>query len=451
MSDADHVQVRLQQEYHLRVLRLYMDCTSVDKPLAVFTLTLGDGNDVALLTASLPELGFDPRTQDDRQSAVLPDTYAIPVHVIEALKAWLDADAAPGQPLWLRLSVPLGLLAAVPWEELLQPQLGVPILRLPYQALAPRIPRAGIDTVVCLSSPGDEPDLRERIDAFVSDVPRELAQVTRFHLFGERAMHPYLRGLQRRYQDDVRIEVYDPRGVGTAAAGAQSANPWLAWIEAELGQGSVDFVHFICHGAQALDEGMLLLAAAPGKARSGQPTCVDQASLVAFLDYLGAWSVAFTSVPSERSAAGLRMLQTAVAQHRPGPAVVHDMSVQGSREALQATYRFLLAEPDRPPAAAAVSLYCHPVLLAAHADDPVSSRQLACYTLDERLHGKVSDPAIPWLASSQRKLESTAGALAEAVEAGAVGRAHARKLVLDAVTREVRKATPGPSRRRSPS
>lgn len=448
MTDADRVQVRLQQEYQLRVLRIYMDFASPEKPLAVFTLTLSKGDDVALLTASLPELGFEPRALAGRQDAVLPDTYAVPVHVVAALKAWLDEDAAAGQPLWLRLSVPLGLLAAVPWEELLQPHLGVPILRLPYQALAPRIPRADIDTVVCLSSPANEPDLRERVEAFVREVPPELAQRTRFHLFGDRAIQPYLRDLQRRYHGHVHIEIYDPRGAGKAAAGAQSASPWLAWIEAELGQGSVGFVHFICHGAQSLDEGMLLLAAAPGKARTGQPSRVDQACLVAFLDYLGAWCVAFTSAPAERSAAGLRMLQTAVAQHRPGPAVVHDMNVPDSREALQATYRFLLGERPDLPAASAVSLYCHPVLLAAHANDTVSSRQLARYTLDGRLHGKVSDPAIPWLASSQRKLESTAGALAASVEAGAVGRAHARKLVLDAITREVRKAAPGPARRR---
>lgn len=448
MTDVDRVQVRLQQEYHLRVLRIYMDFTPTEKPLAVFTLTLSKGEDVALLTASLPELGFASREHGGTRDDVLLDTYAIPEHIVVALKAWLDEDAAAGQPLWLRLSVPLGLLAAVPWEEFLQPQLGVPILRLPCQALAPRIPRTGIDTVVCLSSPANEPDLQERVDAFVRKVPPELAQRTRFHLFGDLTIYPYLCDLQRRYQGRVHIKIYDPRQAAKVAAGAQSASPWLGWMEAALGQGSVDFVHFICHGARSLDEGMLLLAAAPGKEHTGQPSCVDHTSLVAFLDYLGAWCVAFTSAPTERSAAGLRMLQTAVAQHRPGPAVVHDMNVPGSREALQATYRFLLGEHAHPPAAAAVALYCHPILLAAHANDTVSNRQLASYTLDERLHGKVSDPAIPWLASSQRKLESTAGALAEAVEAGAVGRAQARKLVLDAVTREVRKAAAGQARRR---
>ncbi|MFN3790961.1 hypothetical protein [Massilia sp.] len=442
MSRIENVQERLQRDYRLRVLRIYMDTTSSEKPLAVFTLTLGSGLEVALLTASMPELGFDERARDTRDgSLALPDRFAVPAHVTEALKAWLAEDAAPAEPLWMRLSVPLGLLAAIPWEELLQPVLRVPILRLPYQALMPRIPPADIDTVVCISSPHDEPGLDERIEGFIHEVPMELAQATRFHLFGNSAMHAMLCAVKQRYEDQVWIQVYDPGQAGKIRR--PGTNPWLAWMEAEMGQGSTDVVHFLCHGAQELDEGSLLLAADP--VDGGLPACVlDRETLITFLDHLGAWCVAFTSAPAERSAAGMRLLQTAVAQHRPGPVLVHDMNVAGSRAALRAAYRFLFNHPCPPPAVAAVALYCHPTLLAAHEDDQVSREQLARFTLDRRLGGKVSNPRIPWLASSQRKLEATAGELADAVGEGAVGRARARKLVLNALAMQ---AAPKRSRR----
>ncbi len=449
MSQADSIQLRMQHDYSLRVLRIYMDTTSTEKPLAVFTLTLGDGDEVALLTASMPELGFDPQARNGVDGGlVLPERFAVPPHVTEALKAWL-AEGPPDQPLWLRLSVPFGLLAAVPWEELLQPALGVPLLRMPYQALMPRIPKTDIDTVVCFSSPHAEPGLDERIAAFLNEVPLELARATRFHLFGNRGIYPHLRALKEHHEGSIDIRVYDPARAADIAA--QGSSPWLAWMEAELGQGSADVVHFLCHGVQDVDEGSLLLAADPADGEPGLPACtLDRASLVTFLDHLGAWCVAFTSAPAERSAAGMRLLQTAVSRHRPGPVLVHDMNVSGSREALRAAYSFLFSQPNPPPAAPAVSLYCHPLLLDANTDDPASREQLARFTLDRRLGGKVSDPAVPWLASSQRKLEATAADLANAVEDGAIGRARARKLVLDALARQARQATPKQLRRGRP-
>jgi len=427
----------LQSKYGLRVLRIYMDNTAADKPLAVFRLIERNGDEAGVLTASLPELGFDLEAREQGYASLaLPDTYRIPLHIVAALRAWLADDRADGAPLWLRLSVPLGLLPAVPWEELLHPLLGVPILRLPYQSIYPRRPPGGTSTVVCFSSPVSEPDVQARLDAFIGQVGMDLARATRFHLFGNRAAYPALLQMRHKYAGAVRIEVYDPAGA-PARDTAVAHNPWLHWIAAAMGEGRVDIVHFLCHCDRLGEFGALMMGSEPGDAPDSPHPCrAEAAELIDFLDHVGAWCTAFTSAPAERSAAGMRMLQTQIARHRPGPLLAHDMNVAGSAAGLDAAYRFLFSGNRQPPASAAVSLYCHPVLLSPQDVDEESSKQLREFTLEGRLGDALHDNSLPgYLVSSQRKLECSAGFLAEAQkESPDGGRVRARNLVLDAVS-----------------
>jgi hypothetical protein len=425
----------LQHKYGLRVLRIYMDRGAADKAIAVFTLIGHDGEEAGLLTASLTELGFGAPS-GGRVSAALPDCFHIPRHVVAALRGWLDEDAVSQEPLWLRLSVPIGLLAAVPWEELLQPALGVPILRLPYQSIYPRRPPAASNTLVCFSSPCEGPGLRRRVDEFVGQVPLDLAQATQFHLFGDRAAYPALLELQRKHAGIVDIKVYDPAAAPSFDQ-ALSRNPWLFWMLKEMGEGRVDVVHFLCYSDYYLDTGALRLASGPADVPGQpQPCLVRGPELIDFLDHVGAWCVAFTSAPAEKSAAGMRLLQTEIARRRPGPVLVHDMNVAGSPGALGEAYRFLFSGNRRPPAAPGLALYCHPILTSDRDFDEESQQQLTRFTLDGRLGAELHNNSLPgWVLSSQRKLEVSAGSLSDAqAECADSGRVRARTLVLDAVT-----------------
>jgi hypothetical protein len=418
-----------------------MDNTARDKTLAVFTLIDRNGEEAGVLTASLPELGFDPEARDDScASLALPEHYCLPRHIAVALRNWVAEDeGGSGQPVWLRMSVPLGLLAAVPWEELLQPLLGVPLLRLPYQSICPRQPPAS-NTAICFSSPVEEPGLQARLDEFMREVPIDLARATRFHLFGDHVSYPALCRLQEAHAETIRIEVYDPVNAPPAGS-APNGNPWLRWIVDAMGQGKVDVVHFLCHSDHHADAGALKMASQPSDKQDGRHPCLAcAAELIEFLDHVGAWCVAFTSAPAERSAAGMRMLQTEVARMRPGPVLVHDMNVPGSADALGMAYRFLFNGNRVPPASPAVALYCHPILASERDVDEESARQLDQFTLEGRLGAALHDDSLPGcILSSQRKLEVSAGELSDALALGPdSGRVRARHLVLDAVSEYLR-------------
>jgi hypothetical protein len=238
----------------------------------------------------------------------------------------------------------------------------------------------------------------------------------------------------------VRIKVYDPAGAAPPD-NPLPGNPWLRWIETTMGEGRADVVHFLCHSHYQSESGALKLASAPADAPDNVHPCLLQAAeLIDFLDHVGAWCAAFTSAPAEQSAAGMRMLQTEIARRRPGPLLVHDMNVAHSADALGAAYRFLFSSNRLPPASPAVALYCHPILTAEQGIDEESNKQLTEFTLDGRLHAELHDNSLPgWVLSSQRKLEVTAGLLADAqAQDQDSGRVRARKLVLDAVTDYVR-------------
>jgi hypothetical protein len=322
---------------------------------------------------------------------------------------------------------------------LLQPALGVPILRLPYQSICPRQPPSGSNTVVCFCSPVQEPALQACVDAFAAQVPLDLAQATRFHLFGDRAVYPTLLALQRKHAGAVRIDVHDPACAPNPDA-SPLCNPWLLWIAAEIGKGRADAVHFLCHSDHHAEFGALKMASQPTDGPdSRQPCLAEAADLIDFLDHVGAWCAAFTSTPMEQSAAGMHMLQNEIARFRPGPLLVHNMNVAGSAAALADAYRFLFSPDKRPPASPAVSLYCHPVLVSQWDIDEESDRQLRKFTLDGRLGEKLHDERLPGhILSSQRKLEVSAGALAEAqAQDRNSGRVRARALVLDVLAKYV--------------
>lgn len=446
MTDLVKVRDRLQQQYRLKVLRIYMDTSMENKSIAIFSFTIGDGEEIARLTASMHELGLpDTQNVDEQGEAGLQESdFRLPDHILGALKFLLNDSEPVDAPLWIRLSVPLGLLPAVPWERLLQPYLNIPILRMPHYRICPRIPASNIDTVICFSSPVHEAELPSQLDQFIEQVPIDLAEATTLHLFADRAVHGAFMALKKKYDSQFRINVYAPP-VNLSRAALSLQNPWLSWISSALGESSADVVHFICHCSRVREDGALVLASsASGTKNAQEASLLFAPELVEFLNRVGAWSVAFTSPPADHSVAGMRMLQNEVARLRPGPTMVHDMKDPDSRRALRAAYRFLFMPPQPPPASPAISLYCHPLWLTGTDTDEDSNQQLQQYTLDGKLGDRLTGTSPPaWLASSQRKLEISAEELAQAEEEDPDnGRKRARDLVLRTLADHAQKSLP---------
>lgn len=423
---------RLQRDYGLKVLRICMDSSSSQ---VLLSISAGHGEELALLTVPAQELGLpdEAAASAEGDGSLSEGQFRIPDYLRGALRSAVLSSEPEDAPLWLSLVRPIGLLAAVPWERLLHPLLHVPILRLPNHLISPRALRRTLDSVICFSSPVATPELeRDLIDQFIEQVPVGLAQRTTLHLFADAAVYDKLRAIQRQYESSFRIEVYRP----PPRDQLRGRLPWLSWMQESLHGQTADVVHFLCHCYRVREQGALALAEAPDRNQNtDEASLVFAPDLVEFLDTLGAWSVAFSSPPTNASAAGMRMLQDQVARLRPGPIFLHDMSHPDAKEGLAATYGFLYGEGFAPPNTAAVSLFTHPFHGADVRTDDANERLLHDYTLIGHLGDQVNGLGQPtWLATSQRILEATAGEVAAAVEEDPdSGRKRGRDLVLAAL------------------
>jgi hypothetical protein len=450
--EPDRVASNLQAEYGLHLLTLSLDRTSGD-PVVLFDLrTRSGGESAALLTAPIEQIGL-PRaeTQLDQHE----QGFRVPEYVIHALASVLRGSEAPAEPLWLRFSVPSGLLPVIPWERLLQPHLGVSILRLPYHPILTPAPQRSLDSVICFSSPKTMYSMSAEAiaDAFVRQIPTDLAAYTTFHLFADTDVQPVLAEVKKEFGDKFDINVYDPHNAPSAISarsrkGASSANaiqnPWLVWMRDALDGRSADIVHFLCHCYLNRADGALALSESPSCSSSeGCTGLIFAAELADFLDATGAWSVAFTSPPSNTSAVGMRMLQDQVARLRPGPCLLHDMGQPDSAKGLREAYRFLYVRSWQPPPnSPTVALYCHPYReMQDVQSDPASERLISEYTLVGRVPELLKSAARPaWVATAQRVLEQNIGAFSiapENAERAAVvdGQKNAVRFVADMLAR----------------
>src|SRR5215470_8897307 len=182
MNEPPGVRERLQREYGLKVLRLSMSSED-GKGHVLFSFSGPDGIESALLNASCEEIGVSSDDIKWASTAMM----RIPDHITGALRHLLEETEPAGAPLWIRISAPVGLLPAVPWERLLQFALEVPILRLPYHIVTPRAPEKDFDSVICFSSPAAKRETEmDVVQAFIKQIPVDLAKYTTFHIFADR-------------------------------------------------------------------------------------------------------------------------------------------------------------------------------------------------------------------------------------------------------------------------
>jgi len=366
-----------------------------------------------------------PESLDRRKALYQGYEFELPEDVLGAMQGWVQGEA--GQPLWLRLEKPSGYLRLVPWEQLLQPRIGVPILRLPdFETEPPRETPGTLDVLLCGSLPFDENPfpigeyLERTADRILGAVP---SRRTTLHVFTDQAVYHGLRqrweaagklGSEIRLYDPATAEPYavpDPTSRIQDPAGSIE-NPWLLWMRDSLRGRSVDVVHFLTHGYLSGDRGALALAESPLRNTDRSLSrFVGGVELSTFLTQVGAWSAAFSSPEHNYSEMGLRLLADSIAQSRPGPVLHHEARLDTGCAALAQAYRFLYGPAGTgslggAPASPALLLYC-PVPRAGKPKKGVSFGMQETAAPKEALQAVFeSQENVPaWVAAATRSIE----------------------------------------------
>lgn len=370
------------------------------------------------------EIGLPARLEGGR-SAVHTATFQLPDYVIEGVRAWVQARDPDG-PLWLHLVKPIGYLALVPWEEILQPRIGVPILRVPdFLSDPPSESPHRLEVALCSSMPAAKGNfaLPQHLAAITEAVLRlETRRACHVHIFTDRQQLDAVRFyLEQRGLLGAQVDLHDPdRATAYTAPDATTRvseharridNPWLLWMLDALRGHSVDVVHFISHGYHSHDQGALAFAQSPLQNEDTRiARFVGVGQLGHFLTQVGAWSVFFTSPENNFSEMGLRLLADNVAQSRPGPLVYHELRWDPACEMVAEAYRFLFGDgATRPPATRALFTYCHPArLLESEAAREASGRAAKSYSLFAAvpdLETQAEEEVPGWVSATERYIE----------------------------------------------
>jgi hypothetical protein len=346
----------LQERYALPVITcsLDLDERGIDKavrePRVRFQLHLG-AETLHDVSVPSPEMKLPPSLREIARKAGVRKLQ-MPQRVIDEFKRQLQGRP-PDEPLWLRLASPSGHLGAVPWEHLLQPLLGNPILRLP-EVVLPAVPTGSpLEIVVCACCPGGNApyDLGHLLRELVGDIRDAGPGGTRITVFSD------LEGASSEFADlGVHVhEVWAPHDDDDLPI----HSPWLRCITEVLGEASVDGVHFICPGHLDASFGALWLDA-PRTPGAGPPP-VQAGEVCAFMTHIGAWAAGFT-IPTVRAwPAGVRMLAHRVMKDITGPVIVDAPHHRRSGPGIGAAYRLLFGTPPvEVPRSGGMAVYVHP-------------------------------------------------------------------------------------------
>jgi len=295
--------------------------------------------------------------------------FQLPPDLTHALAAALRDRAQPDEPMWLQVGSSGGHLGVVPWERLFQPVLQAPLLRVPNFLADPVFLTGPLRLALVVSSPRAKSPFP--VDVYASDlvarVRQALPQGTEIDLFADVEAYQTLQRLPSLPQH--RITVHPPAQAATFGEGGTVTaptwdgalqSPWLRWMVQALRGRYVDAVHFVCPGFFRRDQGALALARSPAENIDREWShMIGAGELMAFLNTVGAWAVAFTPPFEDVWAMGVRLLADRLAWQRPGALMVHQTFEDGN--ALDAGYRFLFAGHDEPPPRTpSLMVYAHP-------------------------------------------------------------------------------------------
>jgi len=369
---------KLKRQYDLLALRVAMDLSGDVPQVGIKLQGRSDGQLglVAVWAIEAAAIGL-PERLERSCTTYQGVSFEFPSEILDSLKAVMADSEYSDRPLWLHLAKPIGYLNLVPWEQLLQPALNTPILRLPdFVANPPRESMQSLEVALCGSVPTAKAaftavdHLAGMAQHLLNTVPRR----TTVHIFCDADLFS---GVSQRVASMGLhdVHVHDPAEAESfAPAERQYAltdrsnrvrNPWLLWMREALSGRSVDMVHFLTHGYISRDSGALAFAESPLENQDNRiARFVGASELLAFFTQVGAWCAAFSSPEYNYSEMGLRLLADSIAQMRPGPVLHHEMRLDEDSVALVGAYRFLFGRGGaQPPNSQALFTYCHPSLL----------------------------------------------------------------------------------------
>lgn len=419
----------LKRQFDLLALRLAMDLEG-DAPKVSIELQGRDDGELGLVAdwvVEAAQIGI-PERLDRSGTTYQGMPFDFPAEIVAEIHDVIAQSDYYERPLWLHLKKPIGYLNLVPWEQLLQPVLNMPILRLPdFLANPPRETLHSLEVALCGSVPAAKypftavDELVAMAEQLMATVPRR----TTVHIFADAELFDEFNNrVTAAGLGDVHV--HDPSGAARFAPAERQydlagrttrvQNPWLLWMRDTLSGRSVDMVHFLTHGYLSRDSGALAFAESPLENRDERiARFVDASETIAFLTQVGAWCVGFSSPENNYSEMGLRLLADTIAQLKPGPVFHHELRLDQDRAALTDAYRFLFARDEvQPPASPALFTYCNPSLLEAAEADPPRRRprrtrggQPAAAEPQDMISEVYAEAqSVPsWVGSSQRYIE----------------------------------------------
>lgn len=427
----------IARQWSLGVLEVELD-ESAQPPGVTCRVVInaGDERRVALaVDVPLGAFGVPASTSFGRPLRDLP--LVVPPEVIEAVDGWVRGGADDRAILWLHLVKPYGVLGAVPWEDL-QPDIGIPLLRLPDVLPRQTAPTGPLSIAVCASAPQVKGGLPLAASAFaVYEATAMLEQSAAVHFFVDEAARGELRSLLAAHPETRAWHVHDWRPPTTADTRAlHGDNPWLRWMVDEARHQAFDAVHVVCHGylVGQNDQAVLSLAPTPSQDVSLGATHLSSGDVSALAANVGAFVVGLSSPPGNWAHTASRMVADAVGAQRAGPVFLTD-DRHGPSDSLASTYRLCFGAADDGPLPDPTRLlYVQPELLAVdhgRAQEQndygyVTSRSIAdpVASMLEVAGGTAvsAAEAEPWVAVLARYVEEQEADLVRAARAAQEGR-----------------------------
>jgi hypothetical protein len=373
----------LKRQYNLVVLKVEIRPT---QPGVLFTLQAkvdGAMTDVRVWLSSISELGLNRDLSNARGTRGVG---TLPAAMVSEIAQWMKENIHDGQPLWVHLVKPYGVLRFMPWERAFGSTFGHAILMLPdFLFPPPRESSDVLDVALCASAPlnVEEGFVREALHDAIGGIMQASVRRTELHVFTDTTLYNEVRAASSLISDsNVRLTLYDPADAAPYTSAdlssrlvdrtGQLRSPWLLWMRNALTRHSVDVVHMVGHGYLTRDRGALLLAQSPlertGDFRAGPVSAIE---LCNFMTQVGAWGTVLTGVRDNYSPMGLRALADEIGQSRPGPVLMHSLDRDPHQALLAPAYRLLFdTAPSSMPVSEALFVYCQPYRVGSAAGDP---------------------------------------------------------------------------------
>ncbi len=348
------------RRWHLAVLSVALDLSEREAAVVAELLTYPDGRPRLHHRLSLPvgAYGFGPGVDPPEHSTVPPELRLL-------AQKFASGEAGGESALWLRLVPPYGHLGAVPWEDVLTPATGRPVLRVPDRLPVAADPGGVWSMAVVLNAPSDACWAAPYVEAFVAAVRRSFTDRVKTHVFSDLTVYDELRAripesphtrlhdprdAVRAYQDRSKRGVTQFRGPGGKARRSPTPLPRADWIATGLDGEAVRALHLVAPAC--FDGSRPQLTVSPDPAQPVDPrgcTYVAGEEIRLLADSIGASTLSLGSPPDNPSDVSTRLLADALGLERAGPTFYSDLRNDPAGDALARAYAFVGAPSGSEP------------------------------------------------------------------------------------------------------